>query len=132
MKRLTALGVAVLMFATAGCASSGGPSSSGGDQHREITVFAASSLTATFTQIGKDFEAANPGVTVTFNFGPSDGLAGQIESEGVGDQATVAMPTERRLSIIFLIGSPSQDTEDSPPPLRFRLAAAKRWVSRRA
>jgi molybdate transport system substrate-binding protein len=85
MKRLTRLGVAVLTFATVGCASSGGSGSSGGDQHREITVFAASSLTAAFTQIGKDFEAANPGVTVTFNFGPSDGLAGQIESEGVAD-----------------------------------------------
>jgi hypothetical protein len=45
---------------------------------------------------------------------------------------TVAMPTERRLSTIRLIGSPSQDPADSPPPLRFRFAAAKRCVSRRA
>lgn len=51
----------------------------------DLTVFAASSLTAAFTQIGKDFQAANPGTTVTFNFGPSDGLAGQIESEGTAD-----------------------------------------------
>ncbi len=50
-----------------------------------LTVFAASSLTGAFMQIGKDFEAANPGTTVAFNFGPSDGLAGQIESEGTAD-----------------------------------------------
>jgi molybdate transport system substrate-binding protein len=93
MKRLTALGVAVLTSATVGCASSGGPSPAGGDEHREITVFAASSLTAAFMQIGKDFEAANPGVTVTFNFGPSDGLAGQIESEGVADVFASASAT---------------------------------------
>jgi molybdate transport system substrate-binding protein len=52
---------------------------------RPITVFAASSLTAAFTQIGTDFEAAHPGTNVTFNFGPSDGLAQQIESEGTAD-----------------------------------------------
>jgi len=93
MKHLTRLGLTVLMLSAAGCASSGGQSAEGGDQHREITVFAASSLTAAFTQIGKDFEAANPGVTVTFNFGPSDGLAGQIESEGVADVFASASAT---------------------------------------
>ena len=93
MKRFTALGVAVLTFAAAGCASSSGASSSSGDQHREVTVFAASSLTAAFTQIGRDFDAVNPGVTVTFNFGPSDGLAGQIESEGVADVFASASAT---------------------------------------
>lgn len=59
----------------------------------ELTVFAASSLTAAFTQIGTDFEAANPGSTVTFNFGPSDGLAGQIESEGTADVFASASAT---------------------------------------
>jgi molybdate transport system substrate-binding protein len=48
-------------------------------------VFAASSLTAAFTQIGTDFESANPGVTVTFNFGSSTDLATQISSEGTAD-----------------------------------------------
>jgi molybdate transport system substrate-binding protein len=93
MNRLITFGVAVLTLAAAGCASSGGSSTAGGDQHREITVFAASSLTAAFKQIGSDFEAANPGVTVTFNFGPSDGLAGQIESEGVADVFASASAT---------------------------------------
>jgi molybdate transport system substrate-binding protein len=51
----------------------------------ELRVFAASSLTAAFTQIGSDFEAANPGTTVTFNFGSSGDLASAIDSEGTAD-----------------------------------------------
>jgi molybdate transport system substrate-binding protein len=85
MRRLGAL-AAVAFLALAGCSSSSPPSTShpsGGAT--EITVFAASSLTAAFTKIGADFEAANPGNKVTFNFGPSDGLAQQIESEGTAD-----------------------------------------------
>jgi len=56
-------------------------------------VFAASSLTAAFGQIGKDFEAKNPGIHVTFSFGPSDGLAAQIESEGTADVFASASTT---------------------------------------
>jgi molybdate transport system substrate-binding protein len=44
----------------------------------ELTVSAASSLTEPFTQIGKQFEAINPGVRVVFNFAGSDKLAQQI------------------------------------------------------
>jgi len=50
-----------------------------------VTVFAAASLTGTFTQLGKDFEAANPGVTVKFNFGGSDALAASIVSGAPAD-----------------------------------------------
>jgi molybdate transport system substrate-binding protein len=52
----------------------------------ELTVFAASSLTAVFQDaIGPAFEDANAGVTVVFNVGASDALAGQIQSEGTAD-----------------------------------------------
>jgi molybdate transport system substrate-binding protein len=51
----------------------------------ELTVFAASSLGDAFTEIGGAFEETNPGTSVIFNFGPSDGLAGQIQSEGSAD-----------------------------------------------
>jgi molybdate transport system substrate-binding protein len=67
----------------AACGSGGG--SANGSGAIELTVFAASSLTAAFTQIGSDFEAANPGTTVTFNFGSSGDLAASIESEGTAD-----------------------------------------------
>jgi molybdate transport system substrate-binding protein len=46
---------------------------------RTLTVFAAASLTDAFTEIGKNFEAANPSVTATFNFAGSQALRTQIE-----------------------------------------------------
>lgn len=44
-----------------------------------LTVFAAASLTGVFDEIGRNFEAANPGVEVRFNFGGSHTLRAQIE-----------------------------------------------------
>ncbi len=43
-----------------------------------VTVFAAASLTEAFRTIGTDFEAANPGTKVEFNFAGSSTLARQI------------------------------------------------------
>jgi molybdate transport system substrate-binding protein len=44
-----------------------------------LNVFAAASLTQAFGEMGKAFEAANPGVTVTFNFAGSQTLVTQIQ-----------------------------------------------------
>jgi molybdate transport system substrate-binding protein len=44
----------------------------------ELTVFAASSLTDAFKEIGAAFEVANPGVKVSFNFGASSQLRTQL------------------------------------------------------
>ena len=79
MKRLLAPLFCLSLVLTA-CSSG-----SSGDSNGTLTVFAASSLTGAFTQIGKDFEAAHPGTTVTFNFAASDDLSSQIESEGGAD-----------------------------------------------
>jgi molybdate transport system substrate-binding protein len=43
-----------------------------------LVVFAAASLTDAFTEIGSDFEAANPGVDVVFSFAGSQTLRTQI------------------------------------------------------
>lgn len=51
----------------------------------EITVFAASSLTGAFTQIGEDFEAAYPGFGVNFNFSGSQDLRTQLEQGAQAD-----------------------------------------------
>ncbi len=87
MKRIAIVGVCAALV-LAGC-SNDASSTLGGSSSEpaatELTVFAGSSLTTGFTAIGADFEAAHPGVTVTFSFGPSDGLAAQIESEGGAD-----------------------------------------------
>jgi molybdate transport system substrate-binding protein len=50
-----------------------------------VTVFAAASLTESFRQIGKDFEAANPGTKVTFNFAGSSQLATQVNEGAPAD-----------------------------------------------
>jgi molybdate transport system substrate-binding protein len=81
--------------AAAGCSSSGSGSSSGGSASPSggtITVFAAASLTESFTQLGKQFEAAHPGDTVKFSFGPSSGLAEQITSGAPADVFASAAP----------------------------------------
>src|SRR5215218_8549600 len=44
----------------------------------DITVFAAASLTGSFTKIGDAFMAANPGAKVTFSFAASSALVQQI------------------------------------------------------
>jgi molybdate transport system substrate-binding protein len=59
-------------------AASSAAASASASTAKSITVFAAASLQGTFTQIGKQFEAAHPGTKVTFSFGPSSGLATQI------------------------------------------------------
>ncbi|HVN15774.1 MAG TPA: molybdate ABC transporter substrate-binding protein [Anaerolineales bacterium] len=50
-----------------------------------LTVFAAASLTGAFGDIGKAFEAANPNVTVKFNFAGSQSLRTQIEQGAAVD-----------------------------------------------
>jgi molybdate transport system substrate-binding protein len=57
-----------------------------------INVFAAASLTGTFTQLGKDFEGAHPGVKVVFNFGGSSALAQQINQGAPADVFASAAP----------------------------------------
>jgi molybdate transport system substrate-binding protein len=70
---------AVLAVAVTACGSDEG------DRTKTITVFAASSLTNTFTELGKEFEAEHDGVTVRFSFGGSSDLAEQIRSGAPAD-----------------------------------------------
>lgn len=65
--------------------SSASGSSSGAGLSGSITVYAAASLTGSFTEIGKAFEAANPGTTVTFNFAASSALSTQITQGAPAD-----------------------------------------------
>ena len=79
------IALGALLIVASACSSSGGDAPAGSDSTTDLTVFAASSLTPAFTQIGADFEAANPGVDVVFNFAASTDLATQIVSEGTAD-----------------------------------------------
>jgi molybdate transport system substrate-binding protein len=59
---------------------------------RTLTVFAAASLTESFKALGRTFEAAHPGVKVTFNFGGSSALAQQITQGAPADVFAAASP----------------------------------------
>ena len=50
-----------------------------------VTVFAASSLTDSYTKIGKEFEKANPGVKVILSFQASSTLITQITNGAPAD-----------------------------------------------
>jgi molybdate transport system substrate-binding protein len=101
MRRFAAFAAALAAVAAAGCSSSGSPSSStstggagGASTTGTITVFAAASLMGTFTQLGKQFEAAHPGDTVKFSFGPSSALATDITSGAPADVFASAAPAD--------------------------------------
>ena len=79
--------VVLLVFGVAQHATAGGQKPSGA-----LTVFAAASLTESFTELGKQFEAANPGTKVTFSFGASSALAEQIKSGAPADVFASASP----------------------------------------
>ena len=56
-----------------------------------VTVFAAASLTEAFTQIAEDYEGLHD-VDVRLSFGPSDGLATQIQEGAPADVFASASP----------------------------------------
>ena len=96
MKRLISLTLLLSIFLTA-CGASSAPTPASATEAptlapteapptatpepepQTLTVFAAASLTDAFIEIGAAFDAANPGVTTTFNFGGSQTLRTQIE-----------------------------------------------------
>ncbi len=55
------------------------------DSHTTLTVYAAASLTATFQEIAKDFEAEHAGVDVKLNFAGSSDLVTQIDNGAPAD-----------------------------------------------
>lgn len=83
---------AALTTATATTACGAEPASGEGGVTGELVVFAAASLTESFTEIGEDFEAANPGVRVTLNFAGSSTLAQQINEGAPADVFASADP----------------------------------------
>jgi molybdate transport system substrate-binding protein len=90
-RALLAVALGTSLTLTAGCGSTGGKGAdkSGG---KTLFVFAAASLTGTFTSLGKTFEASHPGVKVKFNFGGSSTLAQQITQGAPADVFASASP----------------------------------------
>jgi molybdate transport system substrate-binding protein len=109
MRRFAVVIAALSAIAVAGCSSSSSSSSASSPASSAssssspaasssavatgtITVFAAASLMGTFTQLGKQFEAAHPGDTVKFSFGGSSTLATQITGGAPADVFASAAP----------------------------------------
>jgi molybdate transport system substrate-binding protein len=101
----------------------------------DITVFAAASLTDSFKEAGKAFEAAHPGVHVTFNFAGSSALATQINqgapavvfasadaaqmkvvTEGAGSSAPQNFVTNVPVVVVPASGSPVAAFADLAKP----------------
>ncbi|MGW5210574.1 molybdate ABC transporter substrate-binding protein [Streptomyces sp. NPDC004051] len=101
MLQVTGAGVAALLALSA-CSSSGSDSgeepgssaATGGSDKLSgtVNVFAAASLTESFTELGEEFEKQHPGTKVVFNFGGSDSLAAGITSGAPADVFASASP----------------------------------------
>jgi molybdate transport system substrate-binding protein len=75
MKRALAL-ILPLVLSLAAC---GGNSGGGSAEDVELIVFAAASMQETLTEIGENYRAEHPNVTLTFNFDSSGTLKTQIQ-----------------------------------------------------
>ncbi|MEU5879832.1 molybdate ABC transporter substrate-binding protein [Spirillospora sp. NPDC047279] len=91
MKRVAAL-AAGLSLLVAGCGDTGDGDTAGKGSGSTLTVFAAASLTESFTALGKTFETSHQGVKVRFNFGGSSTLAQQIRQGAPADVFAAASP----------------------------------------
>ncbi len=86
MKRSIGAVAAVLLLSTsAACGSDDSKESGSSGAEETLTVYAAASLTSTFEELGKQFEADHDGVTVRFSFGGSSDLVAQIQQGAPAD-----------------------------------------------
>jgi len=98
---LTVACAAVAALVLAACSSSStsapsGGSSGSGKVSGTVVVFAATSLTDAFNQIGAGFEKAHPGVTVKFNYNGSSSLATSINQGAPADVFASAAPANMK------------------------------------
>ncbi|GAA3697382.1 molybdate ABC transporter substrate-binding protein [Microlunatus aurantiacus] len=88
-RRVLAAAATALLLVGAGCSTtaepSGSTSGSAPAATRTLTVFAAASLTNTFTELGTRFEATHAETTVTFSFGGSSALVTQLQQGAPAD-----------------------------------------------
>lgn len=99
-----------------------------------ITVYAAESLKASFETLGTQFERANPGVNVTFDFGSGDDLAGRIKGGAsadvfaTADTQTMAKIGGKALEAVSFAANSLQIAVQPGNPLRvLSLGDLARW-----
>ena len=102
-RSFTALTAGLLACALAGCSSSGSAATAPESALTgKITVFAAASLTGTFTTLAQQFEASHPGTTVTLSFAGSPDLAAQITGGAPADVFASASP--KNMEVVVTAG----------------------------
>lgn len=74
-----------LLLCLTACGASGPEAGKGGKDGTEVTVFAAASLREALTEIGEDYRALCPDVTLVFSFDSSGTLETQIREGAVCD-----------------------------------------------
>jgi len=84
IRRLTLIGIAVVVGASTGCSTS--------DEQSTVDVYAASSLTDAFGILEASFEADNPGIDIRLNLAGSSALLRQIEEGASADVYAPADP----------------------------------------
>ena len=130
MKRIPALLLALTMvLALAACGQQAAPApaekpaeapaAEPAPEGVELIVFAAASMTETLTEIKGLYEAAHPGVTLTFNFDSSGTLKTQIQEGADCDLFISAAPKQMNQLDI------SCDGEKNPDRLDFVLQGSR-------
>jgi len=119
MRRRTAVLTALVAATTvlAGCGgssdSTAGSTSSSASASPQLSgtvnVFAAASLQEAFTALGKQFESANAGTKVVFNFGPSSGLSEQITQGAPAD--VFASASGKNMDTVVAAGDAESPTD---------------------
>jgi len=82
---MAVLCAAAVALALAACGSSSSSTAASGKPSGRLVVFAAASLNAAFDKIAAQFEKANPGVTVKFNYAGSSSLATSLKQGAPAD-----------------------------------------------
>ena len=85
----------------------------------ELIVFAAASMTETLTELKDKYEAANPGITITYNFDSSGTLKTQIQEGADCDLFISAAPKQMNQL------DASCDAEKNPDGLDFVLQGSR-------
>lgn len=110
---LLAATAAAALLAACGASSSGtsgeaSSATSSGALSGEITVLAAASLTDAFGTLGKQFQDAHPGTTITFSFGASSALATQISQGAPAD--VFASASQKNMDAVVAAGGATSST----------------------
>jgi molybdate transport system substrate-binding protein len=93
-----ALGLVAVGALSSACGANAPTGGSPNAPSGTITVFAAASLNAAYTVIGKQFEKSHPGTSVALTFAGSSTLVSQIQQGAIGDVfASADQPNMQKL-----------------------------------